>query len=207
MKRGILAIIATFAAVLVSFAAKELPVACHTALWRALDADAAWQMERTFPGSVRPLVSTGVVSCARFRGIVWDMRYPIQSTITMTTNAMVFADEEGMRIKDLADLPYYEEIRTRTDAFSRGDSGAFDGLFTWQVTTPSTNSWQLTLIPALAPLERLFTKIEVAGTDEITNVTWYTSGGGTIHLKFKELSRGTQQLWQKASECEFKELE
>ncbi len=190
-------VLVVFCAIFASLSAAELPSACQNALWRALDADAAWKMERTFQGSVRPLVSTGIVSCARFRGIVWDMRFPLVSTITMTTNAMVFADEEGMRIKDLADLPYYEEIRTRTDAFSRGNSAAFDGLFAWQVETPSTNSWKLTLTPSLAPLERLFTRIEVAGTDEITNVVWYTAQQGKINLTFKELGRGTHQLWQK----------
>lgn len=190
-------VLAIFCVISVSLSAADLPSSCQNALWRALDADAAWRMERTFPGAVRPLVSTGVVSCARFRGIVWDMRFPIDSTITMTTNAMVFADEEGMRIKDLSDLPYYEEIRKRTDAFSRGDSAAFDGLFAWQVETPTPTSWKLTLTPSLAPLERLFTRIEVEGTDEITNVIWHTAQQGQITLTFKELGRGTHQLWQK----------
>ncbi len=181
-----------------SLFAASLPPACQTALRRALDADAAWRMTRTLPGALRPLVSTGLVSCARFRGIVWDMRAPLPLAITLTTNAMVFADEEGMRVKDLDSLPYYAEIRARTDAFADGDATAFDGLFDWRAWMAlDGKGWALALKPALAPLRRLFTRIDLSGAAEITNVTWRTPQQGDIRLDFTELGRGTHRLWEK----------
>lgn len=180
-------------------AGATLPPACQKAFRRALDADAAWRMSRMLPGATHPLVSTGLVSCARFRGIIWDVRAPFASTITMTTNALVFADEEGMRIKDFVDWPYYAEIRDRTDAFAAGDISAFDGLFDWQSRSIGTNGWVLTLTPAFSQIRSLFTKLVVSGAAEITNVTWHTARQGTILLEFAELGQGTHRLWERTS--------
>lgn len=195
MKRMILLLACGFA--LSSFAA-ELPVGASAAFRRALDADAAWTLARRFAGSERTLVSTGLVSCAVGRGIVWDVRHPFPASVTMTTNAMIFVDEEGRREKSLDDLPHYAEIRAMTDAFVGGNEKAFDGVFDLAAEARNGGGWVMTLTPEIRAMRRLFTSIELSGAETITNVVLRTEDGGSSSIRFTELARGAHSLWKDA---------
>lgn len=193
MRRTILSLLCGLS--LSAFAA-DLPPCAAQAFRRALDADAAWTLERRFAGSTRTLVSTGLVSCAVGRGIVWDVRHPFPSSVTMTTNAMVFVDEEGRREKSLDDLPHYAEIRKMTDAFVAGDSKAFDGVFDLAAATTEDGGWTMTLTPEVRAMRRLFASVELSGAETITNAVLRTEDGGSSVIRFTELARGAHGLWK-----------
>lgn len=193
MKRGVLVLLCGLA--FLSFAA-ELPPCAVKAFRRALDADAAWVLERRFADSARTLVSTGLVSCAVGRGIVWDVRHPFPSSVTMTTNAMIFVDDGGRREKSLDDLPHYAEIRAMTDAFVGGDEKAFDGVFDLVTEQRVGAGWRMTLTPDVRAMRRLFMSIELSGAETITNVLLKTADGGSSAIRFTELSQGTHSLWK-----------
>ncbi len=178
--------------------AAELPAGAAAAFRRALDADAAWTLERRFAGSTRTLVSTGIVSCAVGRGIVWDVRHPFPSSVTMTTNAMVFVDEEGRREKSLDDLPHYAEIRAMTDAFVAGNEKAFDGVFALAAEARDGGGWVMTLTPEVRAMRRLFASIELSGAATITNAVLKSEDGGSSVIRFTELARGAHGLWKDA---------
>lgn len=169
--------------------AADLPAACTDALRRALGSSAAWRMERRLPGSVRTLVSTGVVTCTVGEGIVWKTLHPFFSSVSMTTNAMVFADEDGERVKPLDDLPQYGEIRRRTDAFARGDTGAFDGLFALEGKSAPSGGWTLVFTPEVRAMRRLFSSIVLSGDATVTSAVLTTEDGGASTIRFKELPR------------------
>lgn len=181
-----------------SVVAAELPPSAVKAFRRALDADAAWTLARRFAGSERTLVSTGLVSCAAGRGIVWDVRHPFPASVTMTTNAMIFVDEEGRREKSLDDLPHYAEIRAMTDAFVGGDEKAFDGVFALAAEAREGAGWVMTLTPEIRAMRRLFTSIELTGAETLTNVVLKTEDGGSSSIRFTELARGAHSLWKDA---------
>jgi hypothetical protein len=166
--------------------AADLPAPCVSALRRALASQASWTMERRLPGSGRALVSTGVVACVVGQGITWSVRHPFPSSISMTTNTMVFADEDGRRVKPLDDLPYYGEIRARTDAFARGDLRAFDGLFDMKARLLPGGRWNAVFTPALRPLRRLFTEMEFSGAATLETAVLKTAQGGTSTIRFRE---------------------
>jgi hypothetical protein len=171
-------------------AAQALPDRCVSAIRRALGSGASWRMERRLEGSERTLVSTGVVSCVLSQGIEWKVLHPFPSSVCMTTNSMVFADEEGRRVKPLSDLPYYEEIRERTDAFARGDVKAFDGLFETESEELADGGWRIVFTPQMRAMRRLFTEMEISGRDTMDKAVLKTENGGVSDIRFRESRRG-----------------
>ena len=136
-----------------------------SALRTALNSSANWTMERRLEGSSRALVSSGTVRCRMGEGIVWETREPFASSVTMTTNSMVFVDEDGRREKALGDLPHYAEIRAATDAFAAGNTNAFDGVFAVREEPLPDGGWRLTLLPEVSAMKRLLTFVELSGDD------------------------------------------
>ena len=155
------------------------------ALRAALDSSADWRMERQLEGSNRTLVSSGVVECVAGEGIKWMVLSPFESSISMTTNAMIFADEDGERVKPLKDMPHYAEIQRRTDAFAAGDVNAFDGLFSLDAQLAEDGEgWTLKMEPDVRAMRRLFRSIELSGAATLTNVVMRTGDGGTSRIEF-----------------------
>jgi len=161
-----------------------------SALQTALNSDATWAMERTLPGAARVLRSSGEVSCKIGRGIVWKVKEPFESSVEMTTNAMVFVDEDGRRVKSLGELPHYADIRRATDAFAAGDAKAFDGVFSMSEQELPDGGWKLVLKPDVSAMERLFASVEVSGARLPTNVVMRTADGGLSTIRFKERAVG-----------------
>lgn len=174
-------------------AASELPEACASALRRALSSGAGWTMERRLAGSDRSLFSTGIVVCTPEREIVWKAVYPFPSSVSMTTNAMIFADEDGRRVKPLDRLPYYDEIRRRTDAFARGDTEAFDGLFELEARNSPNGGWTLVFSPEVKAMRSLISEVELTGSETLEKALLRTSDGGCSVIRFKESERGRQR--------------
>lgn len=169
--------------------AVEIPDLCVRALRRALDSRAAWTMERRFAGSVRTLSTTGTVECVIGNRIEWKVLHPFVSSVSMTTNAMVFLDEDGERVKNLDDLPYYREIRKRTDSFARGNADAFDGLFEMNVDIRPDGAWSLEMKPENRAMRRLFSSATLEGNAKLESAVFKTKDGGISVIRFKELPR------------------
>ncbi len=178
--------------------AHAVPEACENALRRALDADGAFRMVRVFPETERVLVSTGVVSCAKNRGIVWDVRHPFPASVTMTTNAMIFVDDEGRREKPLKELPHYDEIRRRTDAFVAGDAAAFKGLF--EIESEEADArWRITFTPESRAMRQLLKSITISGSATLEKAVLSAADGSTSTITFTELGVGSHVLWKEAA--------
>ena len=155
------------------------------AIRSALDSSAYWRMERRLEGSSRPLVSSGVVDCVAGEGIKWTVLSPFESSVSMTTNAMIFVDEDGERVKPLKDMPHYAEIQKRTDAFAAGDANAFDGLFKLDAALADDGEgWFVKMTPEVRAMKRLFSSIELSGAATITNVVMRTGDGGVSRIDF-----------------------
>ena len=155
------------------------------ALRQALDSSADWRMERELSGARRTLVSTGFVECVSGKGIKWTVLHPFPSSVEMTPEKMIFADEDGTSEKSLDEMPHYAEIRARTDSFASGDEKAFDGLFDLDASLASDGKgWTLRMTPEVRAMRRLFTSIELAGDEALTNVVMQTGDGGISRIRF-----------------------
>lgn len=161
----------------------------ETALRGALDASATWTMERHLAGSERVLRTSGRVDCRQGESIVWKVEKPFESTVTMTTNSMVFADEDGTRVKQLDELPHYSDLRQATDAFAAGDRKAFDGVFDVDRKLFADGGWKLVLKPEVRQMKYLFTAIELTGAALPTNVVMRNADGGWSSIRFTETKR------------------
>ena len=160
-----------------------------SALQAALNSSATWTMERRLDGSSRPLVSSGVVRCRMGEGIVWETREPFAASVSMTTNAMVFVDEDGRREKALGDLPHYADVRAATDAFAAGKADAFDGVFAIREEALPDGGWRLTLEPEVAAMKRLVASVELTGAALPTNAV-LRSPGCVSEIRFRPLRDG-----------------
>ena len=145
-------------------------------------------MERTLGPGGRVLRSSGTVECVMQSGIVWRVAAPFASSVAMTTEAMIFEDDEETRVKPLSELPYYAEIRKKTDAFAAGDAKAFDGLFSLASETLPEGGWRLVMKPEVKAMERLFTEIVLTGNSLPTNAVLKTADGGASVIRFREPS-------------------
>lgn len=161
----------------------------EAAIRLALASDAEWTMERRLPGSERVLRSSGSVSCRPGTGIVWRTSSPFESSVTMTAGSMVFADEEGVRTKELGELPHYAEIRRMTDAFVAGDPKAFDGVLSFSADEGPGDGWRAVLRPEDGAMGRLFTEVEFSGSRLPTNLVMRTGDGGESRIRFRESTR------------------
>jgi len=141
-----------------------------------------------FPDVERVLKSSGTVVCKAGHGIVWTVQEPFPSSVEMTTNAMVFVDEDGRREKSLDDLPHYEDIRKATDDFVAGNRKAFEGVFAVTEEKLPDGGWRLVLVPEISAMRRLFTSLELAGDRLPTNAVMRTGNGGRSVIRFKEMS-------------------
>jgi hypothetical protein len=86
-------------------------------------------------------------------------------------------------------MPYYKEIRKRTDAFARGETDAFDGLFDVDASMCSDGTWRVEFTPENKAMRRLFSKAILFGGKELTSVLLKTEDGGTSEILFKGKSR------------------
>jgi len=161
----------------------------EAALRKALDSSAEWTMERRLAGSDRVLNSSGRVDCRAGEGIVWKVTAPFESSVSMTTNAMIFVDEDGERVKPLSELPHYGDIRSATDAFAAGDKKAFAGVFSIKETV-TADGWTMTLEPEIRAMRYLFTSIELSGAALPTNAVMRSADGGISVISFREAARG-----------------
>jgi hypothetical protein len=93
------------------------------------------------------------------------------------------------RIKNLDDLPYYREIRKRTDSFARGNADAFDGLFEMNVDIRPDGAWSLEMKPENRAMRRLFTSATLEGNAKLDSAVFKTKDGGISVIRFKELPR------------------
>lgn len=167
-------------------AAGEIPSACVAALARALSSSATWTMERRIAGSNCPFITSGEVECAVGKGISWKVTHPFASSVEMTPDTMVFKDEDGVRVKKLDELPYYREIREKTDAFASGDEHAFDGLFDISSVTTPGGGWKLVMMPSVKAMRRLFVSVELGGGDKLETVVFHAENGYLTKINFKE---------------------
>lgn len=179
-----------FSVLISAAAAADIPVPCTAALRRSLSSSAAWKMERRLPDSERVLVSTGTVECVTGERIVWKTLHPFPSSVSMSTDSMVFADEDSTRVKPLSDLPHYAEIKRRTDAFVSGDKNAFTGLFELKARMSSEDGWTVVLSPCVRAMRRLFSSVTLTGRGSLDSAVLTTEDGGCSTISFKELPRG-----------------
>jgi len=162
--------------------------AAEQALRKALGSSAEWTMERTLGESGRQLRSSGTVTCTVNSGIVWKVTSPFEFTVTMTPDSMAIADEDGVRVRRLDELPHYVEIRKRTDRFANGDRSAFDGLFEVESQATSDGGWRLRLEPEISAMKLLVNSVELSGNDLPTNAVLVNADGGKSVIRFRERS-------------------
>ena len=161
----------------------------EAALRAALDGSAEWTMERRLAGAASALKSSGRVDCRAGESIVWKTLEPFETSVTMSTNSMIFVDEDGRREKPLDELPHYADIRKATDAFVAGDRTAFDGVFSLAETSLPGGGWRLEFKPEISAMKHLFTAIELSGAALPTNAVIHNADGGRSVIRFRESPR------------------
>lgn len=152
----------------------------------ALDSSALWTMERRFTKDAAPIVASGRVDCKLGQEIVWTTLKPFDASVTMTTNQMIFTDIEGTRVKNLADMPHYTDIRLMADSLASGDETAFRKMFEVEGEVSTQTVWKIVLKPKVKEIRYLFNRMELSGEKELKEVVMDTAKGGSTVIKFKK---------------------
>jgi hypothetical protein len=187
MKRAVLTL--TFFALILPSFASVIPQPCLKALQRALSSSAEWTMQRSIADTGRVFVSTGVVDCVAGKGIDWKVLYPFESSVSMTTNKMIFCDEEGTRVKKLSELPHYARICSLADDFLSGKGDAFKEVFDCEVRMSQDGRWSILMSPRIQAMRRLFDSIVLEGSDRLSSAVFLASRVSKTTIHFKEIVR------------------
>ena len=164
-----------------------IPSTCESALRRSMNGDAAWRMERTLAGSTKPLVSTGFVHTVAGEGIVWEVRWPFPSKVTMSTNSMTFVDDEGTRTRPLSEMPHYEDIRREANRFLAGNPEAFDGAFRVDTLFTDDGRWKLIFVPEARAVKRIASSFELVGDRMLERALLRSPDGSVTTIVFTDL--------------------
>lgn len=177
--------------------AKEVPARFVAAVQRALDADAQWTMMKTMPELEQPLLSSGVVSCRKEKGMIWKTQKPWEEEIRLYKHEMTFIVDGEAETKTYDEMPYYAEICKATDAFLAGDTDAFDDLFDWTWQEGKNGEWVMTLEVNYRQMRRLLKTITLTGNEVLSTITFISddTAKGVTHLKFHETGRSVHTLW------------
>ncbi|OBU21902.1 outer membrane lipoprotein carrier protein LolA [Photobacterium aquimaris] len=142
-----------------------------------------FSQSRTMAMFNQPLVSNGKFVIAANQGLWWHQTTPMTVSLVLTQNKLSQQfDNQPPQIISAAQNPmvfYFSHIFL---ALFNGDTSALDQQFNLKLTTlavdnnnadahNSTNQWQLVLIPKQAPLNKVFTRITLAGNKFINKLT------------------------------------
>ena len=163
-----------------------LPDQFLPALQKALDSDAAWQMEKVFVPSTLVLESEGKVSCRVRNGIVWQVEKPFARTIRLERDGLrmlVGGNLGGTPPGPLHKPPHYDRILDAVRDLSKGETSSIEHLFLLE-SLPTKEGWCIQLTPREALLGRVVKRAVLWGNELLERVEIIDPQGGRTSLRF-----------------------
>lgn len=148
---------------------------------------ASFAQERVLRGFRRPLRSEGDVLLVRGEGLRWRTRAPFPSTLIVRDGRMAFRDAEG-RTQAVDDGGHVAGlVQALLDALLAADRAALATRFTVSdLPPPRPSAWALGLVPKGAPLDAIYTRIEVVGEVHVERIELHEANGGRTTIRFHD---------------------
>lgn len=142
----------------------------------------------------QPLISQGQFLLSHQQGLIWQQQNPFPVLLVLANNKLSqqFADQtpEVIESKDNPMVFYFSHLFL---SLFKGDLNALNDQF--ELTLNSINKrWVLNLQPKSAPLNNIFSTIEIQGIDQIDKLTLIELNGDTTTISFTNISDQPMQL-------------
>jgi len=142
----------------------------------------------------RPLVSKGTFLLSHEQGLVWQQMHPFSVLLVLANNKLSqqFADQapEIIEAKDNPMVFYFSHLFL---AIFKGDLNALNEQF--ELTLKNNNEgWVLHLKPNSAPLNKVFSTIEIHGGEQINKLNLIELNGDITLISFTHISNLPAQL-------------
>lgn len=143
--------------------------------------------QRELQGFDRPLSSSGHVLYSQHEGILWQQTAPFALTIIIDDSGIV-QKSPGTTPQELkaADNPMMHAFSVLLKAMLSADSQALQQFFSLKLTADAQNAenWQLELTPSAAPIDKIFSRIVLTGSDRVENIEMFDLAGDATRIKF-----------------------
>ena len=142
----------------------------------------------------KPIVSRGRFIFSSAKGLYWNIGAPINSSYILTPKYMI-EREKGFRPKVITpkQQPALFGLTEIFQAIFVGDLKRLSRDFKLHFVGTSSQ-WTIGLIPQRGLLKKMFKKIILKGSGQVTQVKLFEGNGDSTHLKFIDTSRSPAVL-------------
>lgn len=144
-----------------------------------------FEQTRKLAGFARPLVSRGDFLVARARGLVWQVREPVPSSLVVTPARLAMRGADGGLQREVRtdSQPGMQAVAQSMLAVLNGDVAALSERFTVDARLEGRTGWALTLVPRDAGMRRAFARIDIAGDRFVRQLTLHEESGDSTAIR------------------------
>ena len=145
-------------------------------------------------GLAQPLRSSGELLFSRAHGLWWHQIEPFELTLTLDDRRLLqqLAGQAPEAITADANPQLFEFSHLLLSLFS-ADQQAMERHFTLAFT-PGPQSWQLMLTPKQPPLNQVFERLEMQGSQELQQLLIRDRQGDETQLNFSAIQHQPEEL-------------
>lgn len=119
----------------------------------------------------KPLVSHGQFVLERKRGLIWQVHDPVQTTLTITNNALIQRhDGDTVQRISRSDQPSLQVVTGLMLAIFNADCAKLKNYFEIAKEPTDTDEWWLSLVPQTNTAQKLVQQIHVRGDAQIRHI-------------------------------------
>lgn len=145
-------------------------------------------------GLAQPLRSSGELLFSRSHGLWWHQTEPFELTLTLDERRLVqqLAGQAPEAITAEANPQLFEFSHLLLSLFS-ADQQAMEQYFTLAFT-PGPQAWQLSLTPKQPPLNQVFKRLKMQGSQELQQLLILDRQGDETQLDFSAIQHLPEEL-------------
>jgi len=134
-----------------------------------------------------PLTSQGTFVLARYAGLLWLLKTPLQQDYRITAQGIARRDPSGWQM--LPERNAGSEQNRLFFAVLQGDTSALERDFELQLEGDSRH-WQLRLVPRSLLLKQIFTQIRISGGQYVERIELSETQGDSTVLRMPDSTSG-----------------
>ncbi|TCV95432.1 LolA family protein [Biostraticola tofi] len=144
---------------------------------------------------VAPLRSSGELLIAREQGLWWRQRQPFGLTLILDDRRMVqVTEEQPPQIITAESNPQMFQFNHLLRALFQADRAVLEQNFSLEFTDKGQERWRLILTPRVAPLDKLFTRIQLEGQTYLDQIQLQDKQGDATDITFSRQSASPSSL-------------
>ncbi|MDI9224132.1 outer membrane lipoprotein carrier protein LolA [Pantoea sp. EA-12] len=156
---------------------------------------ANFEQVRTIAGMSQPLVSRGQLIIAQQQGLWWHQATPFAMTLILDDKRMVQSmSGQPPQVITADSNPQMFQFNHLLRALFQADEKVLRENFDLDFHDRGNNSWQLSLTPKAAPLNKIFNRIDLQGAAFLNGITLDDKQGDKTVITLSDTRTEPQQL-------------